>query len=147
MRRHVIAVGFLIICISLLTGCLSRKLAVMDLNDTLSAIADELCGVPLKAADATANVELVTATGFTAGVDAGGMGIPIAVSGNVTDSTKITVDIKPRCPSDLSMRRTNRRERAVYESDTGTGMLKPLNDEAMRRLTKQYADDYGARVV
>jgi hypothetical protein len=145
VRCRLVLVGLMMIASVALNGCFSRKLAVMDLNDTLNAIADELCGVPLKdhppqpgnqqPEGKFATVTLVTATGVTVGVDGAGVGIPISASGNVEDSTTIAADLIPRCDGDASARLTRRKERAVYEYDTGTGKLTPLNAEAKRRLT------------
>ena len=126
-----IAFGLAIITTLGLSGCLSRKLAVMDLHDTLQAIAEELCDTSMKK-DATGKVTLVTATGVTVGVDAATLGFPISASGNVNDSTQVEVELTPVC-KDTAARLASRENRAVYTYDTWTGELAPRNDVAKDR--------------
>jgi hypothetical protein len=99
-RNRFIPLGLAIVVGLALGGCFSRKLAVMDLHDTLTAIADELCGIAMKPDDVP-KVTLATATGMTVGTDAATLGIPINASATVSDSTQIEVILgrSPLCPS------------------------------------------------
>jgi hypothetical protein len=141
VRHRFILLSLVMVVSVLLSGCLSRKLAVMDLKDTLDAVSDELCGAPLRKAPegGFATVTLATTVGVAFGVDGAGIGIPISASGSLEDSTTIAVDVvaHAHCTGDASTRFARRPSRAVYSYDTATGRLTPLNDEARARLMRK----------
>lgn len=134
VRRRLTSIGLTILLSVALSGCLSRKLVVMELRDTLEAIADEVC--PSLLTEKSVKVTLATATGASVGIDALTLGFPISASGEVSDSTTVEVSILPRCASD-GERSGRHAQRAVYRFDTGNGELTPLNAPAKARVQRK----------
>jgi hypothetical protein len=136
LRRRLLAL-VLVSSSLLLPGCISRKLIAMELHDAIDAIAEEVCGPRLAVQDTKppiAKIEFVLQTGLTVGA-APAAGLPIALSGSVQESTKVGVDVKgtTNCRPEAERLRAHK-ARPLYEYDTATSKLTPLNEPAKVRL-------------